>query len=262
MKTLFAIAIIAVLISSCGWTPERSNPYDPQSDRYVEPPMANRQPKIDTLIVNTECINLPIDDDCGVIIKAAISDADGNLNIDSVIASINGRRFGKLAYDATGQFWQLKRRETELDSAAETYVGSNVQVTAIDDSGSVAQRSLTFPNLFVDYPTTNWPRDLECVCPDYLDFSWIRWNGQGQPRNYELRFYYANIVEIPQITISNISIADTFRHVTPRFEPADNNPLVFYGWRLFIYDQLGNSAGSEPKTFKYFNICTDSCTGP
>ncbi|MBK6767380.1 MAG: hypothetical protein IPG71_14130 [bacterium] len=64
------------------------------------------------------------------------------------------------------------------------------------------------------------------------------------------------------MTISHIAITDTFITGPTSFEPSDGNDLVFYGWRIFIYDELGNSAGSEPKTFKYYLACNDTCQGP
>lgn len=257
-----AIFLTIVAWAGCSWTPERLNPYDPASENYVKPAQPNRPPVIDTLIVNTECINLPVDDNCGIIIKAVITDLDSNVRLNEVIATINGNLFGQLSYDAPHRIWSLSRQETELDSAAERFVGGIVQVTAVDDSGATGQRSLLFPPLFIDYPSIYWPKDFDCVCPDYPNFSWYRWNGQGHARDYEIRFFFGNTVYVPHLTIPHISIADTFVTGPTTFEPTDGNELVFYGWRIFIYDELGNSAGSEAKTFKYYVVCNDSCQGP
>ncbi|MBK6767379.1 MAG: hypothetical protein IPG71_14125 [bacterium] len=144
MKSLIILGIMAGWVG-CSWTPDRLNPYDPESESYVKPAQTNRPPEIDTLIVNTECINLPINDDCSIIIKAAISDLDSNVRLNEVLATINGIGFGQLSYDSPNRIWTLRRQETELDSAAERYVGSVVQVTAVDDSGAIGQRSLLFP---------------------------------------------------------------------------------------------------------------------
>ncbi|MCB9357996.1 MAG: hypothetical protein H6508_06185 [Calditrichaeota bacterium] len=254
------------LVAGCSWTPDRLNPYDPESSNYVAPPQANRPPRIDTLIVNTECINLPVNDHCSIIVHAAISDADDNLDIDSVVAAIRDefgdRRLGLLAYDAASQYWELRREETSLDSAIERYVGARMVVSVVDDSGATAERTLTVPSLFTAYPSTHWPIDLECVCPDYRDFSWVRWNGEGQARNMEVRFYFKNLIYVPEYTIGGIAVQDTFTTVPWPFSGSDFNQDVFYGWRVFVYDQLGNSAGSFSTTFQYFVTCTDSCIGP
>lgn len=255
--------IVAVSWAGCSWTPERLNPYDPASDNYVPPAQANRAPVIDTLIVNTECINIPLNDDCGVIIKATISDLDSNVNLNEVVATINGNYFGQLSYEAPSRYWALRRQESSLDSAIERFVASIVQVTAVDDSGATAQRSVLFPSLFNDYPSIFWPHDADCVCPpDYPNFSWLRWTGEGHATNYEIRYYLFNIVYQPALTITNISIADTFLTGPSTFEPSDGNEAVFYGWRIFVFDELGNSAGSKSETFKYYLACNDSCEGP
>lgn len=262
MQALLLIVVVWATITGCGWTPDRSNPYDPMSTNYVLPRQANRPPVVDTLIVNTECLNLPLNDDCAIIIKAFITDLDENLVLNGVSATIDGRQFGRLSWDAPGAFWILTRLETELDSAPEKFVSSNVVVSAIDDSGAIGQRSLTFPGFNLPYPSINWPHDFECICPQYHDFSWIRWNGQGQAQNYEIRFYLYNFIYQSHLTIRGIDIADTNRPVDLLFEPADGNDALFYGWRLFIYDAIGNSAGSLPQTFKYYTACNDSCVGP
>ncbi len=260
--------ISALLVAACAWTPERANPYDPGSDRYVDPPQANRAPVIRSLVVNTNCVNFPTEDQCGVLITAQIDDADNNLDLTRVQATITWpdslpQQFGTLLYFPIDTAWKLEKLETELLYPAEQYVGSLITVTAADDSGAIALDTVRYPRLFRDYPQINWPEDgqFDCVCPGLMDFSWNRWTGEGQAREMELRFYFQNFDMVPSLTVHNVLPTDTFVTVTADFVPADSNSAIFYGWRLFVIDQNGNSVGSEPGAFNYRDVCTPSC-GP
>ncbi|MBK8129990.1 MAG: hypothetical protein IPK53_14145 [bacterium] len=111
--------ISALLVAACAWTPERANPYDPGSDRYVDPPQANRAPVIRSLVVNTNCVNFPTEDQCGVLITAQIDDADNNLDLTRVQATITWPDslplpFGTLLYFPIDTAWKLEKLETEL----------------------------------------------------------------------------------------------------------------------------------------------------
>lgn len=263
MNDLTKAIFLTLIAVGCSWTPERLNPYDPSSPVYVDPPVPNRSPSVDTLIVNTNCVNFPTEDQCGVVVLARLSDPDENLNFDNVVVTINGRMFGQMVYDAPQAMWVLTKQETELDSAAERYVGSVITVTVEDDSGATAQRSVLYPNLFREYPTPRWPLNpANCICPEYRFFSWDRWNGEGQATEMEIRFYYSNFDLVPSLTVHDISPQDTTVWVEwedREFFPSDSNNLIFYGWRLFVVDQNGNRAGSTSGTFNYREICTDLC---
>lgn len=266
MKILSYI-LLSTMIAGCSWSPERLNPFDPQSPIYIEPPITNRAPSITRLIVNTNCVNFPTEDECGVTVSTRVSDPDNNLILDSVIATISGsdhlaRYFGNLSYNPVDSTWIISRHGTELDSAAELYVGSLITVSASDDSGATAIDSVLFPQLFREYPRVNWPDDAdECVCPDFRVFSWRRWTGEGTPSEMEIRFYFRNFDLVPSLTIHEPWPQDTFLYVDRQFEPADSNSLIFYGWRLFVIDQNGNSAGSKAGPFNYREDCTTNC-GP
>lgn len=254
------------LVTGCSWTPERLNPYDPNSPQYVLPPVPNSAPVIDTVIVNTNCVNFPTEDQCGVVVTAHITDADNNLDFDEVIVMIKSptetdeRYFGQMQYNPVASMWEFVRQETELDSAAERYVGSVVTVHVADDSGAVDQSSVFYPNLFRDYPSIHWPRNTpHCICPDYRYFTWGRWNGEGQAREMEIQYYYANFDLVPSLTVHSISPTDTSVWVERNFVPSDSNNFIFYGWRLFVVDQNGNRAGSESGTFYYRETCTSAC---
>ncbi len=251
---------MVTLIAGCNWTPDRSNPFDPNSPVYVEPPVSNRPPQINGLVVNTNCVNFPTEDQCGVTIKARISDTDSNLRIGNVVATINQLYFGHLAYDPVDTLWILTKQETELDSAVERFVGSLVKVSVSDDSNAFAEDTVRFPSLFRDYPTINWPNSIsQCICPDYRNFSWNRWTGSGQARELEIKFYFLNFDLVPSLTISDINPSDTTVVVNQNFVPSDSNGTIFYGWRLFVVDRNGNSAGSVSGLFRYLETCTAEC---
>lgn len=263
MNDLTKAILLALVVTGCSWTPERLNPYDPNSPVYVDPPINNRPPSIDALTVNTNCVNFPTEDQCGVTVKARISDPDDNLNLDSVIVEIDNRFFGRMAYSPVDTLWILAKQETELDSAADRYVGSVVKVVVADDSGATAIDTVDYPNLFNEYPTLRWPLNpSNCICPDYRYFSWDRWNGQGQVTEMEIRFYYSNFDLVPSLTVHDIQPDDTTAWVAwddREFVPSDSNNLIFYGWRLFVVDRNGNRAGSTSGTFNYRETCTDLC---
>jgi len=258
----------ALVVAACAWTPERSNPYDSNSERYVEPPQANRAPQITSLVINTNCVNFPTEDQCGVLVTSKIVDLDNNLNLSSVFATVTWpdsepQIFGNLTYDPVDTVWKLAKLETELSYPAESYVGSLITVSATDDSGATAQDTARYPRLFRDYPTVHWPEDpqFDCMCPDFRDVSWRRWTGEGQAASMEIRFYFQNFDLVPSLTIHDISPSDTFRTVGGDFQASDSNSTIFYGWRVFVIDQNGNSAGSLPGAFNYRDFCSPDC-GP
>lgn len=262
MSDLTKAVILSLLLAGCSWTPERLNPYDPNSPVYVDPPIRNRPPSIEGLIVNTSCVNFPTEDQCGVTVKARIEDPDDNLNFDSVLVNIDGRFFGQMVYDPVDTTWELSKQETELDSPAARYVGADVSVYVVDDSGAWVTDTVDYPELFREYPEIRWPwNSQQCICPDYRWFSWDPWTGEGQAVEMEIRFYYANFDLVPSLTIHDISPSDTSVWVggDREFVPSDNNNLIFYGWRLFVVDRNGNRAGSTSGSFNYREVCTALC---
>lgn len=265
-EALYSILLSAVL-AGCAWTPERTNPYDPNSPLFVDPPVPNTPPTIDALVIRTECVNFIAEDLCNIKLVAVIPDPDDNLNMDSVIVYITNPDdvvlyFGKLVYSPLDATWSLTKYETELDSSAEDYVGSLLTVIATDDSGATAMDTIRIPGMFTDYPTLNWPNGSDhCICPGIRDFSWNRWTGEGQLSAMELRFYYKNIEQSAALTTPVTVLNDTFQTVNADFRPADNDVSEFYGWRLFVTDQNGNTAGSASALFNYRETCTGAC-GP
>lgn len=257
---VLVILFITALIAGCAWTPERSNPFDPSSNLYVPPPISNRPPAITGFVINTSCLNSSTEDQCGVTLRARISDPDSNLRIGDVVASVDGRYFGRLAYYPVDTLWALTLQESELDSAAEKFAGSLVMLSVSDDSGATDEDTLRFPSPFKAYPEIHWPRTtFHCICPDYRNFSWTRWTGGGHASELELRFYFSSLEYVPSLTLSGIAPSDTTVEVIRNFVPADSNGTIFYGWRVFVYDQLGNSAGSLPGAFRYVENCSPAC---
>ncbi len=267
MKEWLYTLALATIVAGCAWTPERANPYDPDSPLYVDPPIPNSPPVITSIRANTQCVNFSTEDQCDIRITARVADADNNVNLDSVVAIITDFQdvthfFGKLTYNPVDLTWALNRHETELDSSAEQHVGSLITVVATDDSGATAIDSVEFPSLFREYVTLNWPDDpAHCTCPDFRDFSWDRWTGEGQLSAMELRFYFRNFEEVPSLTIKHEALQDTFHTVIEDFVPSDSNSTIFYGWRLFVFDQSGNGCGSASGGFNYRETCNGEC-GP
>lgn len=259
------ILVCSLLLAGCDWSPERGNPYDPNSDRYVPPPVVNRAPFVERPSVTTHCVNNPLVAQCGFAIETRISDLDNNLSLDSVKAFVDGRFLGALSYQPDSVSWVFKREESELDSATERFVGAWVSVIATDDSGASHKDSVQFPRLFNEYPEIRYPEDYgppegDCICEEFHTFIWQRWNGEGQAQYMELQFYFQNRNYLPTLTLSGVSAADTSVVVPLVFETADNNSFVFYGWRLFVVDQYGSTAGSQSGTFHAFENCPDdSC---
>ncbi|MCB1059186.1 MAG: hypothetical protein KDB65_03050 [Calditrichaeota bacterium] len=263
MKWL-VVLILTGMIAGCSWTPERSNPFDPNSSLYVAPPIPNRPPVISGLAINTSCVNLPIEDQCGVTVKARISDPDSNLRIGDINVTVNGRFFGRLGYYPQDTLWAMTLEESELDSAISKFTGSLVTLSVSDDSGATAEDTIRFPRPFKEYPSITWPlSSLDCICPDYRTLKWERWNGSGQARELEIRFYYQNLFYVSRLTMNGISPSDTTTLVDQDlFQPADSNALVFYGWRVFVVDELGNAAGSISGGFRSVQHCTSACVPP
>jgi hypothetical protein len=262
MKQL-SILFICALIAGCSWTPERTNPFDPSSDLYIPPPIPNRAPVITGLVINTDCVNGSTEDECGITLRARVSDVDNNLVARDVIATVDDRFFGRLAFFPVDSQWALTVQESELDSAIETFSGSLVMLSVIDDSGATDHDTLRFPSPFRDYPEVHWPTSsFNCLCPDYDDLSWSRWTGEGHPREFEVRFYYKGYEYASSLTINGISPNDTTVVADGDYQPADSNGTRFYSWRVFVYDQLGNSAGSAPGAFRYLENCTSDCIPP
>ncbi|MBL0059942.1 MAG: hypothetical protein IPP40_00170 [bacterium] len=247
-------------MAGCAWTPERANPYDPDSPLYIEPPISNRPPQVLGLSIRTNCVNFATEDLCGVNILARIADPDSNLRIDEVVATVNDRFFGRLTYVPTDTLWVLAKQGTELDSGAVRYYNSLIRVSVSDDSGATDSDTTRFPLLFTDYPEVHWPDFIDdIVCDECRDFSWDRWTGQGQAREFEMRFYFLNFDLVPSLTIHDISPQDTFITVDRNFVSSDSNSTIFYGWRLFVIDQNGNSAGSIPGGFNYRENSQQNC---
>jgi hypothetical protein len=250
MTLTVLLLAVTYLISSCQWSPERDNPFDPYSVGYRAPPPQNRSPQIDTFFATTHCFNNSSDPVCEYELVCQISDSDGNLGIDPKIpVYFEDDSLGLMYSDPVRQAFVFRGYRSDLpDRASWTFL-----VKVADDSGAMADKQTSFDDWANDhYPTLVFPPDPRW--PPYKlvnpvpRLSWLPTN-PGGGAYFEVTIYLRGLHKVWDSV--GIAILDTAVEVTHELQDASSYPEAWYAWFLTEFDTDGNSSTSIPGWF-YF----------
>ena len=259
---ILAAVLVVGWICGCAWTPSRDNPVDPASPYYEKPPQRNRAPVIDTVFVVTECRASELNPFCIFDVVAEITDADRNLNYNSVLVTIlmdtaSTMTLGLMVYYPERDQFILTRSQNDFPNEnLDQLVGRPVRVSISDDSGSVATRSVSFPQPVRDpAPLITFPHG-QPVVPDEIHsdtvrLSWDYWTGPDREHSlFSTAVFFKNIYMVWDT--SGLLPTDTFTVVTDTLEPSTFDQSIFYTWYLTVTDSRGNRLTSQPGYFYYF----------
>lgn len=253
MWRIVFLLILITLITSCEWSPERDNPFDPNSTGYREPAPLNRPPQIETFYATTHYWHSELDPISKFELVCVFSDPDHNIPADMLfpIYYEEDSLLGYLSSDPVRQVYYYAGDQDDLHPGT-TQHDFTVYVT--DDSGSTASAS-TFirswsntiiPVLVNPPPQENPFTELRGPLPRV---SWSK--PSGEYACFALTLYLRGIFEVWDTV--GISINDTVAYLRPDVvHNADGFPEYWYSLYLTLWDNEGNSGTGKPGNFWYY----------
>ncbi|MDD5088906.1 MAG: hypothetical protein PHI18_08940 [bacterium] len=251
---LFVLIILGGLIAAgCSWTPERDNPKDPASSFYIEPPQANRAPRVEQVQATTH-IQIANDDFYATEIAAILSDPDNNLQYDRVSAVIGEIALGYMSFDGERGLFVLEFSENDLPGVRwpEDLGLDTIRVTAVDDSGAVGSGWAVYyvpdsqPIPSVRYPPTN-------EVPVYTFQPWLSWHSWGTPTDGHTYSVRVNLYEQLMWDTTGLPATQDSVRVTRTLLSSAEDPSRHYSWYLTVIDARGDTRTSRPGLFSCFD---------
>ncbi len=246
-----------LFLHGCAWSPERDNAVDPDSPFYSTPPQANRPPEIASMAVVTDCIFDVFASACGFEIRAAITDADQNLDFRSVLVEYEPEPqtaiwepIGLMSYSAERGYFVIHRTQFDFPGDdLEPLVGDSFRVTVRDDSGARAERGDNLPEPRTDFPTIIEPKDQQLVATRTPLLIWFPWSDDPTSNHFYDVAVYLQGYALVWDTLRLPADSDTIQVTEPLLSSSEEEG-IFYGWTVTVEEPRGNRMTSEMGFFR------------
>ena len=253
MRRSILLVLLVYLIASCQWSPERDNPYDPNSIGYSEP-LFNSPPSIDTFYATTHFWESNLDPKSEFELICVVSDIDNNFPPapQFPVYFKDDLLLGFMMSDPTRQLFMYRGLRDDLPTSPGE---DKFTVYIEDDSAATATEDVTI---------SNWARG---ICPELVypppeedprtrmvgpvpRISWLRPSGEDLSHfkiTLKLQGHFDTWDTV------GISIDDTVAFLPlDEVEDATYHPEHWYAIYLTLYNNRGNSCTGRPGFFYYF----------